>query len=184
MAILHKFDLLLLLSPAINIYMYDQARTTSMSLLSHLGASAADFTPYVPFGWRNSTNCRPPSSTTSSSTAAGAPAGAGAATAATYPSLPSMPQPLSRNQRRRRNKASRNSSTQPPPPPPPAIYQPAAFQPNHLPGYLELWMNTYNPVFAHAPPPRRRAVSSNFNYDGDIERWVRERGWGLTAPLA
>ena len=173
MAILHKFDLLLLLSPA--IYIYDQARTTSMSLLSHLGASAADFTPYVPFGWRNSINCRPLSSSSMISTA-GAPAGAGAATAA-YPLPPSMPQPLSRNQQRRRNKAARNSTTpQPPPPSPPAIYQPAAFQPNHLPGYLELWMNTYNPVFAHTPPPRRRVVSSNFNYDGDIERWARERG--------
>ena len=78
-------------------------RLATMSLLSHLGASAADFKPYVPFGWRNMTNWRPPSSTTS--TAAGAPAGAAAATAITYPSPPSMPQPLSRNQRRRQNKA-------------------------------------------------------------------------------
>ena len=158
-------------------------RSSRMSLLPHLGASAADFTPYVPFAWRNSSNRRPPSSTIST---AGAPAGAAAATAITYPSPPSMPQPLSRNQRRRRNKASRNSTTpQPPPPPQPApIYQPAAFPDDYMPGYLETWMNTYNPAFTHAPPPRRRAVSNNFNYDGDIERWLRKRGWGWTAPLA
>ena len=121
-----------------------------------------------------------------SSTTAAAPARAAAATAITYPSPLSMPQPLSRNQRWRRNKAARNSLTpQPPPPPPPApIYQPATFPDNYLGKYLETWMNSYNPAFAHAPPPRRRVVSSNFNYDGDIERWVRERGWGLTAPPA
>ena len=43
-------------------------------------------------------------------------------------------------------------------------------------------MNTYNPALAHLPPPRRRAVRNNFNYARDIERWARERGWGLSAP--
>ena len=42
-------------------------------------------------------------------------------------------------------------------------------------------MNSYNPTIVNAS--RRRAVSSNFNYDGDIERWARERGWALTAHL-
>ena len=169
-----------------------QQSSTRMSLFAHLGASAADFTPYVPFGWRNKTNWRPhkfasSSTSSTSSAAAGAPAGAAAATAPnsyiTYPSPPSTAQPLSRNQRRRRNKAARNSTPQPPPPPPPApIYQPAAFPENYLPGYLEQWMNQYNPYLA--PPPRRRAVSNDFNYDGDIERWLRVRGLGWTAPLA
>ena len=92
---------------------------------------------------------------------------------------------LSRNQRRRRNKAANKSTPQPPPPPPPApIYQPAVFPPHYLPGYLENWMNTYNPALAHVPPPHRRAVRNNFDYGGDVERWARERGLGLSAPPA
>ena len=179
--------------------------TANMSLFAHLGASAAEFTPYVPFMWRDKKDWHPSkfissssSSTTSSSTsspttAAGAPAGAAAATASqpapnsyiTYPSPPSMPQPLSRNQRWRRNKAARNSMPQPPPPPPPPpapIYQPAAFTEDYLPGYLQQWMNQYNPYLASNLD--RRAVSNNFNFGGDIERWHRERGLGWTAPLA
>ena len=63
-----------------------------------------------------------------------------------------------------RNQAAKNSTPQPPPPPPPTPKnQPAVFQPNHLPGYLEHWMNSFNPALTHAPPPHRRAVSNNFN---------------------
>ena len=168
--------------------------TSNMSLFAHLGASAAEFTPYVPFLWRDKKDWHPSkfissSSSTTSLAAAGAPAGAAAATASqpapnSYITYPSPPQPLGRNQRRGRNKAARNSMPQPPPPPPPPapIYQPAAFTEDYLPGYLQQWMNQYNPYLARNLD--RRAVSNGFNYDGDAERWLRERGWGWTAPLA
>ena len=144
--------------------------------LGHL----VDHAPYVPFNWRGDNSnwsCKTPTSIQQPSVAA----------AAAYPSPPSMPQPLSRNQRRRRNKAAKNSTPQPPPPPPPPtpIYQPATFPEDFMPGYLGHWMNSYNPALAHAPPPRRRAVSSNnFNFEGNKEKWLRERGWGWTALLA
>ena len=154
----------------------------SSSLFGNLGAAAAGFKPYVPFNLRSDNgNCSnsPISSAAAPSSTSNSPKGA----AALYPSSPSLPQPLSKNQRRRRNKAARPQP--PPPPPPPPIYQPAIFPPDYLPGYLENWMHTFNPIYVNAPFLRRNPVSSNnFNFEGNKEKWLRERGWGWSALLA
>ena len=111
-------------------------------LLSHLGASAADYVPYRPIMLRNrgdNSNCHySPSSATSSNQHH-------------HPVLPvPVPAPLSRNQRRRRNR--RNPPTPPSLPSTvadlttPALPQSAIF-PDDLgkSEYLTLWMHSYKP---------------------------------------
>ena len=142
------------------------------SLFGNLGGPVTDVKPYIPFNLQQQQLVLQQIATV-------------AAIVSTVLIASSLPQPLSRIQWRRRNKASKPLLSTPQPPPPPAP-QPAIFPADYLADYLEHWMNQYNPLLAHAPfPPRQRAVSdNNFNYNGDMERWVREREWGLSAPLA
>ena len=170
-----------------NNNVYDGAN--GESLLSHLGASAADFIPYEPILLRrrrgDNSNCSysplapsAASSTSSSSTNRTVPAAASA--------LPPLV-PLSQNQRRKRNRRN------PPAPPslPPtvgALVEPAQPQPGIFPnddfsGYLLLWMNTYNPLINSRLDFSVRR-NSEFNYGGDFKGWCLGRGIGFSAACA
>ena len=150
------------------------------NLLSRLGASAADFTPYEPILLRRrggNSNC---------SYSPLAPSVASTTSSNSNIFIAPSAVPLSRNQRRKKNR--RNPA--PPSLPPtaadlvvPAQAQPATFPDYDSSGYLLLWMNTYNPLINNRIDLSVRR-NSEFNYEGDFKGWCFDRGLGFSAACA
>ena len=158
-----------------NNNVYDGAN--GESLLSRLGASAADFIPYEPIllqkrrGGNSNCSYSPLAPSVASSTSS---------------SSTNHTVPLSRNQRRKQNR--RNPPAPPTLPPTvadlviPAQPQPGIFPNDDFSGYLLLWMNTYNPLINRLDFSVRR--NSKFNYEGDFKGWCFDRGFGFSAACA
>ena len=153
------------------------------NLLSRLGASAADFTPYEPILLRRrggNSNCSysPLAPSVASTTSSNSNSNIFIAPSAV---------PLSRNQRRKKNR--RNPAPPPSLPPTaadlvvPAQPQPGTFPDYDSSGYLLLWMNTYNPLINNRIDLSARR-NSEFNYEGDFKGWCFDRGLGFSAACA